>query len=446
MLWPFRACLRPLVTELSRPRRALRAYVRRMWPLLFVTLLATEPAQYTFFPMSGIPGKDAFLHSSVDRDPTSGFRDFDCTNFSYDGHRGMDMRILSFRQQDIGVPVFAALDGTVVLVHDGEPDRNLDAPGYSGGNLVGLHHGGTHYTHYYHLRNGSVAVALGQTVSAGTQLGLVASSGTSNWPHLHFESLHEGTFYDPNAGPCNEGPSHWSAQVPIYRAFYIAEFGFSPLPYEDSATIAGVAEDTEPRTGTYAQGSVVHFRVAMRNVPVQTSYEMRLRRPDGTVAATRSNPYNNTTPLRNLWSWGSFDLDPNVLGTWSVEVAFNGTTMVTAPFLVVATSSEIRNRPPNAVTVSIKPGIVPRCEVETSLLHEDPDYDVMRYRYQWTVGNRIVREVTSAGLTDVLPRDAVRPGDRVVCSVTPNDGVLDGPGASAEVIINSPERRRSARH
>jgi len=424
-----------------------------MWSVLFALLLAAdEPARYTFFPMAGIQGKDAFLFHAVDQDPTTGgIRDFDCTGYSYDGHRGTDMRVLSLRQQDIGVPVFAALDGTVVMVHDGESDRNLDSPGYFGGNLVGLHHGGTHYTFYYHLRNGSVAVSIGQSVSAGTQLGLVASSGTSNWPHLHFESWNDGTYYDPYAGPCHEGPSYWTAQVPIQRAFYAAEFGFSPLPYEDSATYEGVAEDTEPRTGTYAQGSAVHFRLALHNVPAQTSYEMRLLRPDGTVARTRSNSYNNAALLRSLFTWGSFDLDPNVLGTWSVEIAFNGTTMVSAPFLVVATSSEIRNRPPNAIAVSLEPALlasndVPRCQVETSLVHEDPDYDVMRYRYQWLVGNRIVREVTSAGLMDVLPRDAARPGDRVVCNVTPNDGVLDGPSASAEVIVSSPERRRAVHH
>lgn len=70
----------------------------------------------------------------------------------------------------------------------------------------------------------------------------------------------------------------------------------------------------------------------------------------------------------------------------------------------------------------------------------------MRYRYQWTVGNRIVREVVSAELMDALPRDAARPGDRVVCRVTPNDGVLDGPSATAQVFVSSPERRRSVRH
>jgi hypothetical protein len=134
-----------------------------------------------------------------------------------------------------------------------------------------------------------------------------------------------------------------------------------------------------------------------------------------------------------------------------VEIAFNGAPMFTAPFLVVASSSEIRNRPPNPIVVSIQPATlttndVPRCVVETSLVHEDPDYDVIAYRYLWTAGNRVVREVTSGGLMDALPRDVVRPGDTLVCRVTPNDGAVDGPPATAQVIVNRAERRRAVRH
>jgi hypothetical protein len=412
---------------------------------------AEEPERYAFFPLAGILGKDAFLSNAVDLDPSSGIRDFDCSQYTYDGHKGIDVRLSSFRQQDIGVPVFAVLDGTVFGAHDGEPDRNLDAPGYTGGNYVLIRHRGTHDTHYYHLRNGSVAVVPGQTVSAGTQLGLAASSGTSSWPHLHFQSEFNGAVYEPHSGPCREGSSYWSDQVPIQREFFIAEFGFSPDAYEQSATPEGVAEDREPRTGTYVHGSAVHFRFALHNVPPQTSYEMRLRRPDGTIAATRVNSYANAALIRTLYSWGSFDLQPSVLGEWSVEIAFNGSAMVTAPFLVVADSTGIHNRAPRAVGASIKPAKltsndVPRCEVSTSLLFEDPDYDVMRYRYQWVVGGRIVREVTTAGLMDALPRDAALPGDRVLCRVTPSDGMLDGPAASAEVVVSPPDRRRTVRH
>jgi murein DD-endopeptidase MepM/ murein hydrolase activator NlpD len=40
---------------------------------------------------------------------------------------------------------------------------------------------------YGHLKKGSVAVSVGQQVSAGAILGVVGSSGCSTAPHLHFE-------------------------------------------------------------------------------------------------------------------------------------------------------------------------------------------------------------------------------------------------------------------
>jgi hypothetical protein len=50
---------------------------------------------------------------------------------------------------------------------------------------------------------------------------------------------------------------------------------------------------------------------------------------------------------------------------------------------------------------------------------EDPDYDIVRYRYRWTAGVRAVRTVTSAALSDVLRAGVVPPGQEVTCSVTP---------------------------
>jgi hypothetical protein len=411
-----------------------------------------DRARYAFYPLGGIVGKDIFLTYTVDLDPTTGIRDFECSQYTYDGHRGLDVTLASFRQQDIGVPVFAALDGTVVVAHDGEPDRNLYWVGNSAGNAVVLQHQGTHRTLYFHMRTGSVAVVPGQFVTAGTQLGLAASSGTSSWPHLHFQSEYNGAHYEPSAGPCREGSSYWANpnQVLLERSFHVGEFGFSSEPYASPATREDLAEDDHRRTGTYVQGSTIQFRFAVRNVPPQTSYQMRLRRPDGTIASTYSNAYGNAALIRALFTGGSFVLEPNVLGQWSVEIAFNGTTMVVAPFLVVASPSQIKNRAPHAIGASIKPAKptvndVPRCEVETSLLFEDPDYDVMRYRYEWFVGEHLVRQITSAGLMDALPRDTARPGDRITCRVTPSDGVLDGPSVTAAAKLSG-SRWRAVPH
>ncbi len=75
------------------------------------------------------------------------------------------------------------------------------------------------------------------------------------------------------------------------------------------------------------------------------------------------------------------------------------------------------------------------CRVATSLATEDPDYDIVRYRYRWTVGGRVLRQLTSAGLSDALRNDAAKAGDTVACEVTPSDGRLPGPAASAAATL-----------
>src|SRR5947208_3636820 len=80
---------------------------------------APGPAPYPFFPQAGTMWEDLFLLNYVDLDPTSAARDFSCGDWTYDNHQGEDSDIAGFRRQEIGVPVFAALDGVVLAAHDG---------------------------------------------------------------------------------------------------------------------------------------------------------------------------------------------------------------------------------------------------------------------------------------------------------------------------------------
>ena len=54
-------------------------------------------------------------------------------------------------------------------------------------NFVHVRHADGLIALYYHLKRGSVAVSVGQQVSAGDILGVARSSGCSFAPHLHFE-------------------------------------------------------------------------------------------------------------------------------------------------------------------------------------------------------------------------------------------------------------------
>lgn len=55
------------------------------------------------------------------------------------------------------------------------------------GNLVVVDHGTGVFSHYAHLRAGSVAVEVGQKVQRGQLLGRLGNSGNSTEPHLHFQ-------------------------------------------------------------------------------------------------------------------------------------------------------------------------------------------------------------------------------------------------------------------
>ena len=98
-----------------------------------------------------------------------------------------------------GAPVRAAAAGTVVAVHDGQPDNvelgtvdkwggpKKEDPMSSYGNYVLIDHGAGESTLYGHLRNGSVRVKARQSVAAGEEIGGIGNSGASGGVHLHWE-------------------------------------------------------------------------------------------------------------------------------------------------------------------------------------------------------------------------------------------------------------------
>jgi hypothetical protein len=94
-------------------------------------------------------------------------------------------------------PVLAAADGVVVSSLDGlpnqvppiMPDQSTMTLEEIEGNHVIIDHGNGLFTFYGHLDPGSVAVAVGDEVKTGDQLGLVGDSGGSQIAHLHFHVM-----------------------------------------------------------------------------------------------------------------------------------------------------------------------------------------------------------------------------------------------------------------
>jgi murein DD-endopeptidase MepM/ murein hydrolase activator NlpD len=208
---------------------------------------AVEPCEAGTYPNAGkcvdrilfalpMENEDGSLISDVvgvDNDPEVGRSDLDCVSHEgspfpscYDDHDGTDFILAGgFATMDDGsAGVFAAAEGEVVLVHDGEFDRcALDIAAASvvcedGGpvtpaNRITIQHADGTSTRYLHLMKDSILVAEGDHVACGQLLARVGSSGNSSMPHLHF-SVHDvdGNAVDPYAGPGSQPETLWALQ------------------------------------------------------------------------------------------------------------------------------------------------------------------------------------------------------------------------------------------
>lgn len=186
--------------------------------LLPASALAGEPPRLSL-PLTCEPHKTCFIQSYVDLDAGPGVRDYACGSATYDGHRGVDFRVLSIAAAQAGVPVIASADGTVKGVRDGVADVLMtDASrqalkGQECGNGVVVDHGDGWETQYCHLKQASVRVAKGDVVRRGQQLGDVGYSGAAEFAHVHLSVRHNGKVVDPYLPSATDGACQQDAKA-----------------------------------------------------------------------------------------------------------------------------------------------------------------------------------------------------------------------------------------
>lgn len=397
-----------------------------------LTFVGTDPLKpLPFFPMGGIWERDIIVTSWVDVDSTAGARDWLCGATTFDGHTGNDVELGLLRPEqsmDAGWPVFAALDGVVSAVHDGSTDAKTDCLDPTP-NAVVLNHG-YQQTYYTHLKQGSVLVFPGQPVKAGEQIGWVGRSGCLSVPKLHWGVEYNGKPYEPFVGACHAGDTGWIEQPTYHSSMYV---------YQAAATVDAIP------AGTVVQGPrLVGIKFAVANMPAGCSYRMCFRRPDGSVALdTGNHGINNSGAYRTSWwlyhFWGYFD----VAGNWSLDLLLNETPAVTVPLTVVAAASEVTNRAPWRVSLEMFPEFpttndVLFCRIVEPWVARDPDYDLVRYRYRWTLNGHVIRETTHVALSDAIPYGMASEGAELYCTVTPDDGHVDGPSATISTVCAPP--------
>ena len=204
--------------------------IRGLW------LLALAPAQAGAFdlalPVQCVLSQTCFIQQFADHDPGPAATDFTCGPLTYDGHDGTDFALPTTTAMQQGVAVLAAAPGTVRGTRDGMADGppGPEVNGRECGNGVVIDHADGWQTQYCHMRQGSVAVRKGDTVTTGTRLGLIGQSGMAEFPHLHLSVRQAGADVDPfaPAAACGgNGPSLWS-DPPAYAPGGLVDAGFAP--------------------------------------------------------------------------------------------------------------------------------------------------------------------------------------------------------------------------
>lgn len=174
---------------------------------LLTVSAGTAPAVELLLPAECSLGKDCFFQQFPDMKAGAGTLDPYCGVATYEDHDGVDLRILSMKDIERGVPVVAVADGEVLRGRDGMEDRLImtDAerkaiePQACGNGIVMSHANGVE-TQYCHLRQGSIVVRRGQKIKAGDKIGEIGASGLVQFPHVHLTVRVNGKEIDPVSG------------------------------------------------------------------------------------------------------------------------------------------------------------------------------------------------------------------------------------------------------
>jgi len=236
---------------------------------------AAAAAPRLALPVDCKPGTSCFLQNYVDHDAGSAARDHRCAAQTYDGHKGTDIRLRDRTAMEQGVNVLAAARGTVKGVRDGLPDvsiRNAGTEAIKGrecGNGVVIDHGDGWVTQYCHMRSRSIKVRQGDTVKAGTPLGLIGLSGMTEFPHLHFEVRHNESVIDPFSAQTVAGAAApgCKPKAVLWTSKAAASLTWQPVTLVDAAftssppTVQGIEEAMPPQPTSVSPALLAWVRI-----------------------------------------------------------------------------------------------------------------------------------------------------------------------------------------
>ncbi len=307
-------------------------------------------------------------------------KDYNCGTRTYDlasgyNHRGLDIYSWPFgqlRQAQGIVEVVAAADGVILGKDDGNSDQNCGLCTNCDWNAVYVLHSNGAVSWYGHLKNGSLTTkAVGAPVTQGEFLGIMASSGSSTGPHLHFEVWSDVNFtklVDPFAGPCNDlngTTSWWNNQRPYRRPALNKIMSGSRPPVFPTCPQQEVSNEKN----VFAFGDSVCVTNFYQDQLNGSRSVMQLIRPDGVIWQTWSFNSNNLYGS-SYWFWNPWFL-PNIEGYWKYKVVYQTSGQeLTHTFYSGNNPPVYTKKPGNWNDASVwSTGVVPGSNVDLFVCH-----------------------------------------------------------------------------
>lgn len=284
-------------------------------------------------PIDCTPGDDCWVAYHVDVAAGPDIRDFACGARTYDDHKGVDFAIRDLTAMRRGVAILAAAPGVVEAIRDGMKDKNFRAVDPKSiakrecGNGVLLDHGNGWTTKYCHMRRGSVAVKGGQRVTAGQTLGKVGLSGKTTYPHVHFQTTHNGKVIDPFLG-VGRSAGCGGAPASIWRDETARQLRYRPVEIYNTGISNYRPDPKAIRNGTFLpwlsglKDETVYLWADVFGVEIGDSVVFSLRDGDGKLLFEQ----RRTAPKRG--SRGFLSVGRKVPGAGRLRKGLLGTVTV----------------------------------------------------------------------------------------------------------------------
>ncbi len=300
-----------------------------------------------------IKSKDGFddygyytVNFLVDHNPNPGVKeDYHCGTRTYDwptgNHEGTDLILWPYpwkHMQEEVMEIVAAAAGTIVDKRDGNFDLNCDNDGDPNWNGIVIEHSDGSQAWYWHFKSGAITgKSIGDMVTAGEYLGAAGSSGSSDWPHLHFE-VHDtdGNLIDPWEGPCNDmnATSWWEEQ----QNYVEPNINHISTHYTISTdNVCPEVENTYEET-QFAPGDSVIMRLHYRDLQNGATTHFVVTAPDGTVYYDWNFVSQWQDYATASANWVFLPASNWQMGTYQITADFGGNTFQTHFTLSEATS------------------------------------------------------------------------------------------------------------